>query len=217
MAKTGRSDPPEIDWKSAGLKRDPGEWMSDDITDPDERNEPEESERGEEAVFGEADEDFPQSALDLLRADHDRVSRLFAEYQAFEEGPPPDPGALCEQAMVELELHTRAEEEVFYPRVEAEADADTRDFLAQSGEDHEALRRLISQLRLLPVETPEHHRVFLQLIEAAQEHIEQEESMLFPLAEELLGASLVELADDMRRLKEELIATGQSQFPLAPG
>jgi hemerythrin-like domain-containing protein len=216
MAKSGRSDSREVDWKGAGLKRDPAEWMSDELTDPGERNEPEESEGGEEIIFREENADFPQSALDMLRADHDRISRLFAQYQDSEDGLPSDASTLSEQVIAELELHSRIEQEVFYPSVEAEADADTQDFLMQSEEDHETLSRLISQLRALPAGAPDHHGIFVQLIETMQEHIEQEESMLFPVAEELLGDSLVELGDEMRRLKEELIATGQSQFPLGP-
>jgi iron-sulfur cluster repair protein YtfE (RIC family) len=214
--KRSRSQRQELDRGQAGIRRDPADWMSEDVTVPDELNEPEESELGEANIMRDPGEGLSQSALDMIRADHERLTELFAQRQTG-SAPSADAHTLSEQVCVELEIHSRVEEEIFYPAVRALADADTREFIDQSLEDHAFQERIITQLRGVPEQSPEYEDILNGLAEDVAVHIEQEESMLLPVAEELLGDSLVELGEEMLELKEQLIASGESQFPGAAG
>jgi hypothetical protein len=53
----------------------------------------------------------PADAIAMLKADHQRVKALFAQYEAAEHGA--TKRTLAEQAFVELEMHAQLEENVF--------------------------------------------------------------------------------------------------------
>ena len=57
--------------------------------------------------------------LSLLTADHNRVRGLFAPFKEAEQAEDADElaASLAEQIATELEVHTRIEEEIFYPEV----------------------------------------------------------------------------------------------------
>ena len=57
------------------------------------------------------------NAIELLKEDHDRVSRLFQKVKANEDG---DNAELAQQISEELQIHTHIEETIFYPRLIAD-------------------------------------------------------------------------------------------------
>src|SRR4051794_19000457 len=56
------------------------------------------------------------NALAVLRADHERVNDLFARFTRLKSNGP-QKAQLVERICDELEVHTRIEEEVFYPSI----------------------------------------------------------------------------------------------------
>src|SRR5262245_46196558 len=66
------------------------------------------------------DHEQPADAIALLKADHQRVKDLFAQYEATSN--PATKRTLAEQVFVELETHTQLEENIFYPVVNEETD-----------------------------------------------------------------------------------------------
>ncbi|UUZ49580.1 hemerythrin domain-containing protein [Massilia sp. B-10] len=63
-------------------------------------------------------------ALDLLRADHDRVRDLFHEFDSIKGNDEEDErkSELVDEICYELTLHTMIEEEIFYPGLRAAID-----------------------------------------------------------------------------------------------
>ena len=59
-----------------------------------------------------------QDAIELLMADHKRVAKLFAEFEALKDSGSDDAkSALVARICQELTVHMAIEEEIFYPAV----------------------------------------------------------------------------------------------------
>ena len=139
-------------------------------------------------------------AIEMLRADHDKVKALFSE---MEKGS--DRAAVAVQVFNELEIHALLEEELFYPA--AEAELSTAD-LRQDGEDpasliataqaeHQTVKQLISILKKMDVESDAYQERFTELKDAVIDHVSEEEDVLFPAAKlkldvQTLGAKMQE-------------------------
>ncbi|MGH8770179.1 MAG: hemerythrin domain-containing protein [Burkholderiales bacterium] len=184
--------------------RDPGDWMANSIKDAAEMNIPDEVLAGEEAIDAGADAAIAQSALDLLRKEHTRITDMFSQYRASGSVVAADAQPISEAVCRDLAIHNQLEQEIFYPAVRAVAGDDGAEFLAQSHIDHDVVERLITDLRALAPGTPEHDDKMRSLIAGMSAHIEQEETMLFPLAEERLGDELVELGREMQDLRNQI-------------
>lgn len=80
-------------------------------------------------------------AVELLKADHRRLRRLFHRFeQVGEEDRPRLVESICQL----LTLHMMVEEDLFYPAfLEVTAD---KEFLEKAKEEHDGVRRLISQI-----------------------------------------------------------------------
>lgn len=182
-------------------ERDPGDWMADSIKDAAEMNIPDENLAGEEAIGQGADAAIAQSAVDMLTKEHTRLTDMFAQYEATGTA---DALLISEALLAELAIHNQLEREIFYPAVRAVAGDDGADFIAQANIDHDVVERLITDLRALEPGSPDHDDKIRSLISEMSAHIEQEETMLFPLAEELLGDELVELGRDMQDLRNQI-------------
>lgn len=140
---------------------------------------------------------MPQDAVQMLRADHEKLGELFEQYD-------PTQDITLLQTLVEdvcwaIEMHSELEEEVFYPAVQAIADEDTAGLLDESRADHDEVAALIDKIRGADAADPSMRSLFEQLIEVTSAHIEEEENMLLPFAEEnmadldALGVAMAEL------------------------
>ncbi len=145
-------------------------------------------------------------AITLLKRDHDEVKAMFREVEGLSNRATTSRGRLAERIIAALELHTRIEEEVFYPacRERAKNEADVRLEVLEAYEEHGVAKRLIQELR----ETDPKDEVFAArlnvLMESVQHHIKEEETELFKMARQLFDkAQLAELGERMAELKEQ--------------
>lgn len=191
-------------------ERDPGDWMADRIKDGAEMNVPDENLAGEEAIGEGADAAIAQSALDFLGKEHTRITDMFAQYETSGSGIVADAELISESLCSELAIHNQLEQEIFYPALREVAGEDGAEFLSQSLIDHDAVEGLITDLRALDPGTPEHDDKMRSLIAGMSVHIEQEETMLFPLAEERIGDVLIELGRAMQDLRNQITLGGDS-------
>ena len=81
----------------------------------------------------------PADAIAMLKADHQRVKDLFAQYEATSNLE--TKRTLAEQVFVELETHAQLEENVFYPAVNEETDEGPA-LVKESLSEHQYPRRL---------------------------------------------------------------------------
>lgn len=210
----------EVDRNEAGIQTDPADWMTqnaDSIKEDNEMNGPEEFERGEANIMSDPSIGLSQSATTMLRADHARVNQLFEQYLASGDTLAADVYLITQQVCEELEVHAHIEEELFYPTIMAAADPDTESFVQESIQTHDNIKNLITDVRTMPIGSPEHDHAFRELINEVTAHIEQEETMLLPFAEDVFGDELIQLGEEMLARKEQIMAMGDALFSTDAG
>src|SRR5207237_8948093 len=137
----------------------------------------------------------------LLKADHQRVKDLFAQYEATSN--PDTKRTLAEHVFVELETHAQLEEDVFYPAVNEETD-EGPELVKESLSEHETVKTLIQELRSMAQDMDAFDAKFHELIRNVEHHVEEEESEVFPLAQAELAEDLHDMTDEMQELKVKL-------------
>jgi hemerythrin superfamily protein len=108
---------------------------------------------------------------------------------------------------MELEVHSKLEEEIFYPAVQAKADQEGQDLVAESIQEHHVVDMLMKEMKGLDPKSDEYEAKFTVLMENVEHHAEEEETEMFPDAEEQLGGELDRLGAQMERRKKQLMAS----------
>ena len=138
------------------------------------------------------------SALNLLRHDHDKVEKLFKEVEG--TGDSAAKQRLAERIYQELTIHTKIEEEIFYPAA--------REYESQlvnhSLKEHQEAKEMIAELKKMSVSDAGFDEKMGALAEAVSEHIEDEEGKMFPDLEKT-DMDFQTLGDEMADRKEELL------------
>ena len=150
------------------------------------------------ALTGKAAESA--GALEMLRDDHGEIRRLVAQYRAAENESAHARHVLIEAIAMQAELHTRIEDEVFYPAVRALCP----EFVDQARETHGAMAAKIDALQAFDPGEAEYGEIAEQLIAALSEHMDEEERALFVEAERRMSAELRALGGQIMRRKEQL-------------
>jgi hemerythrin-like domain-containing protein len=145
-----------------------------------------------------------KDAIAMLKADHQKVRDLFQQYEATRNVAAKL--AIAEEAFMELETHAQLEENVFYPAVNEETD-DGPELVKESLEDHDTMKQLIQELRDMGQDTEAFDAKFHELIRTVEHHVEEEETAMFPLAEEELEEDMKDLKDEMQELKAQILAS----------
>ena len=140
------------------------------------------------------------SATTMIRMDHTHVIATFHKYRI--DIPPDRKQAIAETLCLALEIHARIEEEIFYPAMRS-VDPDIVD---KSIPEHNQMRRLIAQLRQTRPQDQAFDTTLMELMRDVMRHVADEETILLPDAERVLGDRLGELGAEMTRRRFELAA-----------
>ena len=144
------------------------------------------------------------SAVEMLEADHRKMRELFQQYEA--AGDLDAKQQVAEQIFVELETHAQLEEMVFYPAFEEATDAEGKVLVKEAREEHQEVKTLIAGLRGLD-DDDKFDIQFGELMDTVEEHVHEEETEMFPEAEEILAARNEELMEEMEGIKKQLFAS----------
>ena len=131
-------------------------------------------------------------ALSLLTADHNRVRGLFTRFQTAEEEK--DTATMMELAakiIVELEVHTTIEEEIFYPEIKG-ANEEIKDVVDEGVEEHHVADTLIGEIKGLSPEDDAWAAKMKVLIESVEHHAQEEEQEMFPEVRKALDSAKLE-------------------------
>lgn len=135
-----------------------------------------------------------------LAEDHGEVSLLIQRVRH----SPEDADArreLFPRIRRELVAHARAEEQEFYTPLRRFLE--TRAILDRSTDDHRRLEALLEQLAVADSSTPAWTESFAILARIVEDHVEEEEHRLFPLACDLVSdAEAVRMEERFRRTKD---------------
>lgn len=144
-----------------------------------------------------------QLATELLREDHATLRQLFEEYQDAMDEDSPSRQSIAQEICMQLELHSRVELEVFYPAVHDEDSG----FVDNAIEDHEEIAGIIEEVRGLPASSSEYDDYIIELINMVEEHVAEEEDVLFPELEERMPATLAAMTEDIIGFKERIVGS----------
>jgi hemerythrin superfamily protein len=122
----------------------------------------------------------PQDALSLLKQDHQTISSYFEKIAAA-KGSPQKQEELYAQLKYELDAHSAAEEQEFYPALKKLDGASALVSEAQAA--HALFVKLFGELSALPVDDKEWLNKITALKENVQQHFAQEEGPMFKLAQ----------------------------------
>jgi hemerythrin-like domain-containing protein len=147
------------------------------------------------------DQAQPSDAIAMLKADHQRVKDLFAQYEATSNVE--TKRTLAAQVFRELETHAQLEENIFYPAVNEGTD-EGPDLVKDSVQEHETVHQLIQELQGMAHDTDEFDAKFQELIQNVEHHVAEEESAMFPLAEQELSEDLDEMREEMQEMKADI-------------
>lgn len=141
------------------------------------------------------------SITDMIRFDHSHVLVTFHQYTGTAKISVKK--ALAETICDALEIHATLEEEIFYPAMRR---LDNSPVLEKSPAEHMEMRRLISELRQTQASEKRHDELLHTLMRDVMHHVADEETVLLPQAERLLGQDrLNELGAQMTSRRIELI------------
>lgn len=137
----------------------------------------------------------------MIRMDHTHVLAAFRRFRSYM--PAGRKRALVTNVCLALEVHAQLEEEIFYPALARIAPDD--DVLDKSRPEHDEMRRLITELRTLQPDTEQFDETFRTLMRTVLHHVADEETVLLPLAEDVLGDELSSLGWRMTKRRMELL------------
>lgn len=149
-----------------------------------------------------------KSALTLLKADHDKVKKLFKQFESLaEKDDIAGKTVIANEICAELSAHAAAEEEVFYSAAREKINDD--DLINEADVEHDTAKDLIAQIQLMKPSDPMYDAKMKVLDEYITHHVEEEESEMFPKAREA-DLDLKTLGADFAQKKEELLSQVQT-------
>jgi hemerythrin-like domain-containing protein len=148
-----------------------------------------------------------ESAIEILKADHKKVKKLFKDFEKLVEDERDDDRQkawIVEQACNELTIHAEVEESIFYPV--ARKAVDDMILMDEAEVEHDVAKDLIAQLQEMEPGDDLYDAKFLVLAESVRHHIKEEEGEMFPKLEKNRKLDLEALGRKIMRLKEEMKA-----------
>jgi hemerythrin superfamily protein len=143
-----------------------------------------------------------KSILSLIESDHRRVEKLFQEMEPSKSGKAIE---CFNQIYVELTLHAKAEEIVFYPALQDYEDA--KQYIEEAESEHNAAKILLEQMKMLNPAEDEFQTKLTHLKEAVAHHVEEEEQEIFEIVREYIEEEkLQQLGQEFQSAKSRLEA-----------
>ena len=128
-------------------------------------------------------------ATDLLKKQHRQVEKLFKQCEKAEDAR--QRRQLMEQIASALKLHTKLEEEVFYPAVREIGSSKAEEMVDEAFEEHHVVDLVLAELPSIDPEDERFQAKMTVLSELVEHHVDEEEEEMFPMAEKKLGAERI--------------------------
>ncbi len=142
------------------------------------------------------------NVFELLKNDHSRVSALFTEIENTADTAERE--NLFQQIKQNLTVHAEAEEKVFYPRLEREAE--TEEIIEEAFDEHQEIKELLGEIETMSAEDDEWLAAVMKLKDTVEHHVEEEEGEMFDRAREVLSD------EEINRLGDEIRAEEQKRM-----
>jgi hemerythrin superfamily protein len=141
-----------------------------------------------------------QDAIALLKEDHRAVEKLFKDFEGAKgEGRKEK---LARQICLELTVHTKIEEEIFYPACNGKIE---EDLLKEAYVEHDSAKLLVAEIEAGNGQSDELFDAKVQVLsEQIEHHVEEEEGELFPKVRKA-DIDLKALGEQLAQRKKELL------------
>jgi hemerythrin superfamily protein len=136
----------------------------------------------------------------MLKADHEAVSQLFAEYEKARSVP--NKKALVAEICTALTVHTQIEEEIFYPAVRTALK--DKLLVPEATVEHAGVKDLIAQLESGEPDGEMYDAKVKVLSEYVKHHVKEEQNEMFPKVKSS-SLDMDELGARMSARKDELL------------
>jgi hemerythrin superfamily protein len=150
-----------------------------------------------------------QDAIALLKQDHKTVRELLSK---LEEAEGRDREATLKTIEHELKIHTKIEEDIFYPafREAAEKEEDKEPYF-EALEEHHVVDLVLPEIKKTEPDADEFKAKAKVLKDLVEHHAEEEETEMFPRAKKLMDrAQLMELGQQLADAKASLNGKGKA-------
>lgn len=127
-----------------------------------------------------------QTPIEMLKSDHQKVESMFGDFAATEKTDAARRKSIADSISLDLKVHTRLEEEVFYPEV-AKVSDEGRSLIDDSIGEHNEIKELVKDVESLDAEDDEFEKKMNMLEEAVTHHVNEEERMVFPFADQYIA------------------------------
>jgi hemerythrin superfamily protein len=145
------------------------------------------------------------NAVEMLKMDHEKVRRLFREYgEAGSENRGSERRDTAAQALMELEIHSKLEEEIFYPALR-DRSGELKEEVDEGYDEHRQVDQMIEDLKAMDPDSEQYSERFQALMGAVEYHVAEEEAEMLPHAEQVLGQDSDRLAQQMVKRREQLV------------
>jgi hemerythrin superfamily protein len=145
-----------------------------------------------------------RDAIDMLKADHAEVKKLYKQYQKLvnAQASADERSALAMSICSALTLHATLEESIFYPA--AREVIDSEEVLDHADVEHASAKDLISQIESMASDESHYDAKVCVLCEYVMHHVKEEEEQMFPKLRKS-GLDLMALGMHIEEAKEALL------------
>jgi iron-sulfur cluster repair protein YtfE (RIC family) len=146
----------------------------------------------------------------MIKLDHTHVLAAFHRYRT--DAPQWRKAAIVNTICAALEIHAQLEEEIFYPALRAANSTAT--VLDKSVPEHDAMRESIAKLRSMDLDSTGYDATLMELMREVLHHVADEETILLPMAEDILAADLRRLGARMNTRRMHLVASRPAELAI---
>lgn len=129
------------------------------------------------------------NAIELLKADHDKVEELFTQVESTDESKHE---ALFSKIKAELDPHAHIEETIFYPYMLENGNDELRGIVKEGIEEHRQMKMFLKEISALTADAEKFEAKLKVLIEDTRHHVKEEEGEMFPKVREQFDAPVLE-------------------------
>ncbi|HEY7868077.1 MAG TPA: hemerythrin domain-containing protein [Methylomirabilota bacterium] len=147
-----------------------------------------------------------KDAIAVLKADHQKVRGLLGQLEETTERSANRRQALLDRIEQELKIHTKIEEEIFYPAFrEAARKQDDKKLYYEAVEEHHVVDMVLPEIKDTEPGSEEFGAKAKVLKDLVEHHAEEEETEMFPRARKIIDREeLLRLGDELTQAKTAL-------------
>jgi hemerythrin-like domain-containing protein len=148
-----------------------------------------------------------KDAIALLKEDHEKVRELLGELEETTSKATSRRQTLLKSIEQELKIHTKIEEEIFYPAFrDASSKEDDKKLYYEAFEEHHVIDMVLPEIKKIDAGSDEFAAKAKVLKDLVEHHAEEEETEMFPRARKLMDREeLLQLGQQIAQAKESMI------------